>query len=47
MDNFSVIYKILVALERSMDLPAFDIEELGIEGLKVSHERLNRYFEML
>lgn len=22
------------------------IEELGIEGLKVSHERLNRYFEM-
>lgn len=46
MDNFSVIYKILVALERSMDLPAFDIEELGIEGLKVSHERLNRYFEM-
>lgn len=47
MDNFSVIYKILVALERSMDLPAFDIEELGIEGLKVSHERLNRNFEML
>ena len=31
MDNFSVIYKILVALERSMDLPAFDIEELALK----------------
>lgn len=44
MDNFKAIYKILLALERSMDLAAFDIDSLGLD---VSKERLNRYFEML
>ena len=28
MDNFKAIYKLLLALERSMDLPAFDIDAL-------------------
>lgn len=30
-----------------MDLPEFDIEELGLDAMKLSHERLYRYFEML
>lgn len=47
MDNFKAIYKILLALERSMDLPEFDIEELGLDAMKLSQERLYRYFEML
>lgn len=47
MDNFKEIYKILLALERSMDFPAFDIDEFRKTSLNVSEERLNRYFEML
>lgn len=30
-----------------MDLPEFNIEELGLETMKLSQERLYRYFEML
>lgn len=44
MDNFKAIYKILLALERAMDCPSFDITSLDID---VSEERLNRYLEML
>ena len=47
MDNFKAIYKLLVALERSMDLPAFNIEDLQFETMGVSPERLYRYLEML
>ena len=47
MDNFKAIYKLLLALERSMDLPAFDISELQLEAMGVSTERLYRYLEML
>lgn len=47
MDNFKAIYKLLLALERSMDLPAFDISELQLETMGVSTERLYRYLEML
>lgn len=44
MDNFKEIYKILLALEKAMDMPAFDINSLALE---VSTERFNRYLEML
>lgn len=47
MDNFKAIYKILVALERAMDLPAFDIGSLNLDSMQVSPERMNRYLEML
>lgn len=47
MDNFKAIYKILQALERSMDLPAFDISELALDAMGVSTERQYRYLEML
>lgn len=47
MDNFKEIYKLLLALERSMGFPSFDIEEFRETSMKVSQERLYRYFEML
>ncbi len=47
MDNFKAIYKLLLALERSMDLPAFDLDSLQLEAMGVTTERLHRYLEML
>lgn len=47
MDNFKAIYKILTALEKAMDLPEFDIEQVGCEKLGVSKERWTRYIEMM
>lgn len=47
MDNFKAIYKILQALEGSMDLPAFDISELELDVMGVYTERQYRYLEML
>ena len=39
MDNFKAVYKILTALEKAMDLPEFDINQIGYEALGVSKER--------
>ena len=47
MDNFKAVYKILSALEKAMDLPEFDIMEVGPEKLGVSNERWSRYIEMM
>lgn len=47
MDNFKAVYKILSALEKAMDLPEFDIMEVGPEKLSVSAERWCRYIEMM
>ena len=47
MDNFQIIYKILKALEAAMDLPEFDIQQIGPETLKISQERWARYMEMI
>ena len=47
MDNFKAVYKILVALEKAMDLPEFDIMQIGPEQLQVSNERWARYLEMM
>ena len=47
MDNFKAIYKMLSALERAMDLPAFSVESFGLDSMQVSGERLYRYLEML
>lgn len=47
MDNFKAVYKILTALEKAMDLPEFDIMEVGPEKLGVSTERWCRYLEMM
>lgn len=47
MDNFKAVYKILTALEKAMDLPEFDISQVGPEALGVTQERWNRYIEMM
>ena len=47
MDNFKAVYRILTALERAMDLPEFDISQIGPEALGVSAQRWGRYIEMM
>lgn len=47
MDNFKAVYKILSSLEKAMDLPNFDIEQISAEKLGVSKERFARYLEMM
>lgn len=47
MDNFKAVYRILSALEKAMDLPQFDIEQIGPAALGVSQERWCRYIEMM
>ena len=47
MDNFKAVYKILTALERAMDYPEFDADQIGAQALGVSEERWARYIEML
>lgn len=47
MDNFKAVYKILTALEKAMDLPEFDIMQVGPDVLGVTSERWSRYLEMM
>lgn len=47
MDNFKAVYKILSALEKAMDYPEFDIDQIGAAKLGVSEERWARYIEMM
>ncbi len=48
MDNFKAVYAILTTLEKAMDYPAADLNEIiGPEALGVSRERWARYMEMM
>lgn len=47
MDNFKIIYKILSALEKSMDLEQCNTKVISPEILNISRERWNKYIEML
>ena len=47
MDTFKIIYKILSALEKSMDLEECNLDSISSEALKISNERWNKYIEML
>ncbi len=47
MDNFTAVYKILSALEKAMDIPEYDIMQVGPDALGVSKERWARYIEMM
>lgn len=47
MDSFKAVYRILSALEKAMDLPAFDVQQIGHEALGVTQERRCRYMEMM
>ncbi len=47
MNNFNIIYKILKALEYSMDYDEFDTEAVSAERLKISERRLIEIWAML
>lgn len=47
MDNFTILYKILKALEKAMDYDEFDMDTVSAERLKISENRLARLWEML
>lgn len=47
MDNFKAVYRILSALKKAMDLPGFDVQQIGHEALGATHERWCRYMEMM
>lgn len=47
MDNFKAVYKILAALEKAMDYPEFDTEQISFGKLGISEERWSRYIEMM
>ncbi len=47
MDNFTVIYKILKALEKAMDYDEFDIAMISCERLNISHQRWEQILIML
>ena len=47
MDNFKIIYKILSALEKSMDLEEFNKNSISAETLGLSIPKWNRIMAML
>lgn len=47
MDNFKAVYRILTALEASMDLPKNNLEMFNADALHVSEARWSRYIEMM
>lgn len=47
MDNFRVIYKILTALEQSMDGGSFDMESISADEMGISQHRLSVLWAML
>lgn len=47
MDNFTIIYKILKALEKAMDYEEFDISTISAERLNISYARWEKIMVML
>ena len=47
MDNFTVIYKILSSLEKSLDVEEVDPDRISPQTLGISEERWKKYIEML
>ena len=47
MDNFSIIYKILKALEKALDYEEFDKEIISHEKYGISYRRWERIMIML
>ena len=47
MDNFKAVYRILSALEKAMDYPQFDTDQIGHDALGVTQERWCRYMETM
>ena len=46
-DNFTCIYKILRALERSLDYEEFDEEQISPQVLGITKNRWEKYMEMM
>lgn len=40
MGNFKAVYRILSALRKAMDMPGFDVQQIGHEALGATHEAL-------
>lgn len=47
MDNFKIVYKILKALEKGMDLEEFNTDLISNEALKISYPRWEKVMIML
>ena len=47
MDNFTIIYKILKALEKAMDYEEFDVSGISAERLGISRPRWEKILIML
>ena len=47
MNNFSIIYKILKALEAAMDYDEFDTKQIAAERLRISYQRWEKIMIML
>lgn len=47
MDNFKAVYRILSALKKAMDLPGFDVQQIGHGALGATHEALGATHEAL
>lgn len=47
MDNFTIIYRILKALEKAMDYEEFDISTISAERLNISYSRWEKIMIML
>lgn len=47
MDNFTVIYKILKALEKAMDYEEFDVSRISAERLGITKPRWEKILIML
>ena len=47
MDNFTVIYKILKALEQAMDYDEFDVKQIFHTRLNISYQRWEKIMIML
>ena len=46
-DNFKIIYKILSAFERSLDVEEFELKSISAEKLGITQVRWVKYIEML
>ncbi|WP_443738446.1 YjcQ family protein [Treponema sp.] len=46
-DNFKIIYKILSAFERSLDVEDFELKSISAEKLGITGVRWTKYIEML
>lgn len=47
MDNFSIIYKILKALEKALDYDEFDVSQISAERLGITFQRWEKLMIML